>query len=482
MIFLPLAFVFSLFHVFIKNDELLRQKALQEIQNFNKLFGVFATLSRFGNHDNIHACLGNWSTDYSAMPPEKIYQMLQTLALDVRTKDSRRLQYNTDIDQDPKASVQFSFMTLPLLPVNSKGHLPSGEPFDNKKYGLIVQLENIRATYLPGVFPNAAWPNIEKSLMNKAGLPATTTPAFYAYTTVVVEFEIYDTLFSKNSLSFLNADVAMFYQKYYTDFVPFQYDSVKHQVTIDPSENVRNAAALSDVIQLSKRFPTLLQASEKPILENLDFYYEQWLNDQRSMRQPAIFLYKAYKYLQQLKRAQLLQDSLLNDINKLEPQFALGEAVSSLASSKSEKLFQACQFMRRRLYELSTTLNTVFELNWQSQSVYAMMQFSSAEWEAEWKPFFEGFAVELVNKMLFILSSLEQRTNSLSSLETNYLVVIYECLSYLEKMVGPHEGIRQNRLWFFTTLLQQRRGPFGLYYFNNSSVARLDLTGHTLIL
>ena len=82
----------------------------------------------------------------------------------------------------------------------------------------------------------------------------------------------------------------------------------------------------------------------------------------------------------------------------------------------------------------------------------------------------------------------------LDALETNYLAVIYECLSNLdavmvllqgtqndiyEQNVMIHNEIRNQRLRYFAAL---RRGEYGLYYFKDGTHARLDITGHVMSL
>jgi hypothetical protein len=81
----------------------------------------------------------------------------------------------------------------------------------------------------------------------------------------------------------------------------------------------------------------------------------------------------------------------------------------------------------------------------------------------------------------------------LESLETNYLAVIYECLTNLEAVMVlrekhwehrnddmravMHDEMRNQRLRYFAAL---RRGEYGLYYFKDGTHARLDITGHVI--
>jgi hypothetical protein len=79
----------------------------------------------------------------------------------------------------------------------------------------------------------------------------------------------------------------------------------------------------------------------------------------------------------------------------------------------------------------------------------------------------------------------------LDSLETNYLAVIYECLSNLDAVMVlsdtkhdqtamVHNEIRNQRLRYFAALVELRRGDYGLYYFKDGKHARMDITGHVL--
>ena len=290
--------------------------------------------------------------------------------------------------------------------------------------------------------------------------------------------------------------MAAFYEKYLQDFVPYEFDSSSGQVQVDKSQAVRNAACLVDVLHLSEKFKNVLILDDKPVIQNLDYYFEQWYSYEQDLTQASIFLLKAYTLLFKKgmkavqKRIALLEESLYDALLTLEPQFAMGEAVSTLAplvnaatsNEHVKKLFQACTLMRSRLDTFRGSrfrrpqLDLVFELNWQSQSAHKMLEVFP-----EQLPFFKAYVSELAGLLLSVLENTVPYT-----LETNYLVVIYECLCHLEKSfvlvrepVPDH--LQQHKLLFYTTLLETRRGRFGLFYFKDSTVARLDLTGHTLL-
>ena len=487
MLVFPIVCVYALFSVYVMQEHYLQQTSLKEMENLKPSFGVFVTLLRSSvREEAVHGCLGNWSKDYSPMTLAQMYTLSQQLVQEVRTKDSRRFNFATDVNQDSSAVLKISFMHLPLQPVNNNGLLPSGEPFNNNVYGLIVDSNGQRATYLPKVFKTETWDFIKNSLIEKAGLSFGTLsnkPMFWAYKTTEVTVPVYDTLFSKDSLNGLLFDVASFYNKYYVDFVPFQFNSKTLEAAVQVDEAVRNIGCIADVIHLSKLFP---MQRHLPVKQNLDYYYELWLSNEARMRQASIFLLKAYHALGNSKKVKFIQEHLEGTLLDLEPEFALGEAVSVLTtiqSPQSPALFQACELMRERLQRLPLATRSVFEINWQAQSAVAMYLNLT---DAAWKPWFEAFATELRDKLLVIVSRVQP-----TKLETNYLAVVYECLTFLE-MLQPLLGrrhpleplktreLKDTRLLFFTALLEFRRGKFGLYYFKDSPIARLDLTGHVI--
>ena len=501
MNYLSLVAVYSLFHVFFP-EELIRRSA-REVPD--EPFGVFVTLTR-GPHSAVHGCIGNWSAAFQKVPSGEIVNWVQQLSQDARHRDQRRFQFLKDVNEDVSTTLTISVMLLPLYLVNTyTGALPNSEWFRNEEYGLIFQSENgQRATYLPGVFVNETWNNISTSLVRKAGLTSREQGTFYAYRTLTVEVEIYNFLFSVRGLYFIEREVAAFYEKHFEDFVPYEFDARTGQVTVDKSQAVRNAATLVDVLHLSKKFGALLNWADKPVLENLNYYFQKWYSFEQDFTHASIFLLRAYTLLYNQgvdsvqKRVALLEDNLYDALLTLEPQFAMGEAVSTLASLVNaatppeymDKLLKACTLMRSRLETFKVSrlrrgntqqLDLVFELNWQSQSAHKMLEVVLSSFP-EQVPFFQAFVSELSEMVLSILG-----TNLPHTLETNYLVVVYECLCHLEKsflLVGEPVPVtlKQQKFLFYTTLLETRRGPSGLFYFRNSTVARLDLTGHTLLI
>jgi AMMECR1 domain-containing protein len=505
---LKLLAVYALFGIHTINDTSLTDAAQRQLSASSKSrFGVFVTLRRNENEmrwddpneREIHGCLGHWI--HNSMTPAELVSKTQQLAKDVRTKDDRRLHFPTDVDQDASATLDISLMNLLLREIDDVNQ----HQFSNKNQGILVDSgRGKHATYLPGVFPNASWEYISQSLRQKAGIGRSSAARFYAYDTTVVSFNVYDVLFSALSASYLRADVAFFYLKYYDKFVPYEYNATTRAVKVNEEEAVRNLACIGDVIAFAEDYKSAF--NNKPILSNLEHYYQKWLKKPVAYRQASIFLIRAYdRWGVHRSRVQLMSSQLYAamDGNALEPRFELGEAVSVLAQvsvPRVKSLKRAVKLMRERaeamLHADSTPLDNVFELNWQSQSVYQMLKLelsasaSASASASSRKPRSSDLnaCVDHASVIFGVLTRTAQRTIlRLESLETNYLAVIYECLSNLDavmklsdnprQMSHVHDEIRNQRLRYFAAL---RRGEYGLYYFKDGKTARLDITGHVM--
>jgi AMMECR1 domain-containing protein len=508
---LKLLATYALFGIHTINDADLENAAQRQLSASSKSrFGVFVTLYRNENEirldesdeSQIHGCLGHWSTKYQSMTPVDLVAKIHQLVQDARTKDDRRLHFDTDVDQDASATIEISFMNLPLREIDDASPETQSR-FSNKNQGILVDSGGgKRATYLPGVFPNANWAYISQSLRQKAGLGRTSAARFYAYDTTIVSFQIYNTLFSALSVSYLRTDVAFFYLKKYDSFVPYEYNSATKEARVDMGEAVRNVACIGDVIGFVHDYKVF---ENKPILPNLEHYYQKWLKNPIAHRQASIFLIRAYhRWGVHRSRVQLMSSLIYNALerNELEPRFEMGEAVSVLAQvsvPRVKVLKRVLDVMRGRAEDMLhadlTPLDNVFELNWQSQSVHQLFKLEPSTSAPKACKMYVDHALLLFRAFM---KTAQRTIVRLDSLETNYLAVIYECLSNLEAVMilsemraaiksvnythaaMTHDEIRNQRLRYFAALAKTRRGEYGLYYFKDGRVARLDITGHVL--
>jgi AMMECR1 domain-containing protein len=513
---LKLLAVYAMFGIRTINDANLEIAAARQLSASSKSrFGVFVTLRRDENVFNvdnldekqIHGCLGHWTPNYSSMRPEELVAHVRQLAHDVRYKDDRRLIFDTDVDEDASAVIEITFMNLPLGEVSDV----NAAAFSNKKQGLLVDSgTGKRATYLPGVYPNASWSYISQSVRQKAGLGRNAAARFYAYDTTSIVFQLHSVLFSALSESYLRADVAFFYLNYYTDFVPYEYDRVTRKIETNETEPVRNASCIGDVVVLSRSYRAAFES--KPLLSNLDYYYKQWLQDPEAYRQASIFLIRAYSAMGvHASRIQMMSANLYAAMTSkaLDPRFELGEAVTVLAQvsvPRMNALAGALEMMRKRAERMLRVepmmIDNVFEMNWQCQSVRSVFQCQLAQEKSrqskskqskQSKQFKQSsnshrsaHAEHVAILFSAFMKTVQRKVLWLESLETNYLAVMYEFLTNAEAVMALSEmndtmsdEIRNQRLLYFS-LLSKRRGEYGLYYFKDGRRARLDITGHVI--
>lgn len=527
---LKLLAAYSLFGVNTMTNSNMSMLSQREIAS-KPFFGVFVTLYRNENvvsmtHSNIHSgerqihgCQGHWNPKYQSMSPLDLIEKMQQLVQDVRKKDERRLQFSTDVDEDASAVIKISFMKLPLREMDD-GAADVKTRFSNRTQGVLVDNgRGKRATYLPGIFPDSTWNYIAQSLRQKADIGQTSAARFYAYDTMNVQFQVYEVLFSLHSMMCLRTDVAFFYLKKYDNFVPYEYNAATRVAKVNEQESVRNIACIGDVIMFAKNYKSAFE--NKPILANLENYYQKWLKNPVAYRQASIFLIRAYNRAEvHRSRVQLMTSQLYAalDGGQLEPRFELGEAVSVLAQVQVPRvklLKRAMMVMNERAeaIEMASTasLDNVFELNWQSQSVHQMLKLhyhlrkSGKEKSVSVSKMMRSDAsvrerepISLIEHALLLfrvfMKTAQRTIIQLESLETNYLAVIYECLSNLDAVmmlfeskhpgyyensviVMAHNEIRNQRLHYFAAL---RRGEYGLYYFKDGKTARLDITGHVI--
>ena len=506
---LKLLAAYSLFGIHTISDGNLSMSSQRALAS-KTLFGVFVTLYRNENvvsmtHSHIHSgerqihgCMGHWNPKYQSMSSLDLIEKMQQLVQDVRKTDQRRAQFSTDVDEDASAVIEINFMKLPLREIDD-GAL--GTRFSNKTQGVLVDTgSGKRATYLPGVFPDSSWNYIAQSLRQKAGISTSTAARFYAYDTMKVEFQVYDVLFSALSASCLRADVAFFYLKHYADFVPYEYNAATRSVKVNEPEAVRNIACIGDVVLFAQDYKAAFE--HKPILSNLEHYYQKWLKNPVAYRQASIFLVRAYNRAEvHQSRVQLMTSQLYAalDVGALESRFELGEAVSVLAQvsvPRIKSLKRAIILMNERaeamLRATTNPIDNVFELNWQSQSVHQMLKLESSRKSRT--SVLKSYVEHALLLFRVFVKTAQRNILGLQTLETNYLAVIYECLSnidevmvlfesknpseyYKQEIVMAHNEIRNQRLHHFAAL---RRGEYGLYYFKDDKTARLDITGHVI--
>ncbi len=409
-------------------------------------FGFFITIHRSQPlsewpHD-IHGCIGYWED--KRMSKSAIIGKIPGIANSSFFTDTRAQYHPIPLLEDPNARIEISFMQLPLTPI-----LGTRKTFDNEKYGLIVESDQGRGTYLPKVFQTKNWGEISRSLLQKAQVK---TGKFFQYETSVVEGKL-RTIFDKEYLDWIAQEYIIFMEINYQDFVPYMVEFGR--VMTDKTENVRNCATLCELLdlQVTKNLGAKIRR---------DIKYYEGKSKNRNMQQANAFLIMAMAKIEGKFSQTLIDtcDELYKNLDSMEPQFQLGETLIGLhhVCPKIKELAHWQKWMEKRLERIDTRIDNIFEYNWQAKYLFEIRKDIPAKAHAE----------ELLRRLIGMKIN--------QDMETNYLAVYFEAMMSLWGILGGEEIFRII-LPVWILLLQRWNG--GLFYFKNGT-ARIDITGHVI--
>ena len=446
-------------------------------------FGFFITIHRSQSlaewPEDIHGCIGYWED--KRMSKAAIIGKIPEIAYSSFFTDSRAQYHPIPLLEDPDVIIEISFMQLPLTPI-----LGNRKTFDNEKYGLIVDSDQGRATYLPKVFQTKNWAEISASLLQKAQIKK---GKFFQYETSVVEGKL-RTIFDREYLEWIAQEYLIFMEVNYGDFVPYMVES--GQIITDKTENVRNCATLCELLD----FPVSENLRAK-IRRNIKYYAAKWKN--QNMEQANAFLIMAmakiggnftqtlsdicdelYKNLDGIEHS-LISHSEINEGSHykfakriyMDPQFQLGETLIGLfkVCPRIKEMEYWQKWMEKRLEMLDGHIENIFEYTWQAKFLFEIRKDILAKSHAE----------ELLKRLI--------RLKITNDMETNYLAVYFEAMMSLWGILGGDILDIIFPIWIY--LLQRwkngvfnnqeikTRRVFNLFYFKNGT-ARIDITGHVI--
>jgi AMMECR1 domain-containing protein len=408
-------------------------------------FGFFITVHRSKPlskwPEYIHGCIGYWED--KRMSKAAIIGKIPEIAHSSFFTDSRAQYHPIPLLEDPDAIIEISFMQLPLTPI-----LGNRKTFDNEKYGLIVDSDQGRATYLPKVFQTKNWAEISASLLQKAQIKK---GKFFQYETSVVEGKL-RTIFEREYLEWIDQEYLIFMELNYNDFVPYIVES--GQIITDKTENVRNCATLCELLdfQISKNLEAKIRRDIK--------YYVAKYNNQNMIQANAFLIIAMAKiggnFTQTLSD---ICDDLYKKLDSMEQKFQLGETLIGLykVCPRIKELAHWQKVMQKRLEMLDGHIDNIFEYNWQAKFLFEIRKDIPAKSHAE----------ELLKRLIGVKIT--------DDIETNYLAVYFEGIMSLWGILGG--DILKNILTVWIFLL--RRWKNGLFYFKNTT-ARIDITGHVI--
>jgi AMMECR1 domain-containing protein len=411
----------------------------------SQTFGFFITIHRSQilsewPHD-IHGCIGYWEDN--RMSKAGIIAKIPGIAHSSFFTDTRTQYHRIPLIEDPDATIEISFMQLPLNPISA-----NRKTFNNEKYGLIVDSDQGRGTYLPKVFKTKNWLEISESLLQKAQVKK---GKFFQYETSVVEGKM-RTIFDREYLDWITQEYLIFMEVNYVDFVPYMVEF--DQITTDKKENVRNCATLYELLN----FPVSKNLEAK-IRRDIKYYVAKWKN--MNMLQANAFLIMAIVKIEG-KVTQTLTDicdDLYKNLDSMEPKFQLGETLIALhrVCPNIKELTYWQKVMQKRLDGLNNNIENIFEYNWQSKYLFEIRKEIPAKEHAE----------ELLRRLIGLKITDE--------METNYLAVYFEAMMSLRGILAGNILDIILPIWIY--LLQ--RWKSGLFYFKNTT-ARIDITGHII--
>lgn len=408
-------------------------------------FGFFITIHRSQSlskwPEDIHGCIGYWED--KRMSKAAIIDKIPEIAHSSFFTDSRSQYHSIPLLEDPDATIEISFMQLPLTPI-----LGNRKTFDNEKYGLIVDSDQGRATYLPKVFHTKNWAEISASLLQKAQIKK---GKFFQYETSVIEGKL-RTIFEREYLEWIAHEYIIFMELNYESFVPYMVES--GQIITNKTENVRNCATLSELLdfQVSKKLEAKIRRDIK--------YYVAKCNNQNMTQANAFLIIAMAKiggnFTQTLSD---ICDELYKKLDSMEQKFQLGETLIGLykVCPRIKELAHWQNVMQKRLEGLSNVIDNIFEYNWQAKFLFEIRKDIPAKNHAE----------ELLTRLIGLKIT--------DDMETNYLAVYFEGIMSLWGILGG--DILKNILPVWIFLL--RRWKNGLFYFKNTT-ARIDITGHVI--
>jgi AMMECR1 domain-containing protein len=429
-------------------------------------FGFFITVHR--SHplsewpQDIHGCIGYWED--KRMSKAAIIGKIPGIANSSFFTDTRAQYHPIPLLEDPDARIEISFMQLPLTPI-----LGTRKIFDNEKYGLIVDSDQGRGTYLPKVFQTKDWSKISASLLQKAQVKS---GKFFQYETNVVEGKL-RTIFDREYLDWIAQEYLIFMEVNYGDFVPYMVEN--GQILIDKTENVRNCATLCELLD----FPVSKKLEAK-ISRDIKYYVTKWKN--RNMKQANAFLIMAMKKIEGKVSQTLVDicDDLYKKLDGMEPQFQLGETLIGLhqVCPRIKELAHWQKVMQKRLEGLDMRIDNIFEYNWQAKFLFEIRKDIPAKSHAE----------ELLRRLIGMKIN--------DDMETNYLAVYFEAMMSLWGILGGDLLANILPVWVFLLrrwkngLFSIKNGVFNtqeiktlrvfnLFYFKNGT-ARIDITGHVI--
>lgn len=440
------------------------------------VFGVFVSVKRSYNNE-IHGCIGNFNKDFTNMNNNDIIDKLKQVSYSATNEDPRKEKFDK-LYLDYRSKYEISFMLNKPLYINKiTGKINNSIYFDNNNYGVIFIYNNNSAVYLPKVFKNRSWEYIRNSLLEKnfnkklslneiKVILSDNKCNFYAYKVKIIEETIFS-IINNDYITYIYNNFIMHINKNIDNFVLYALENNKK--IIDKTQYVRNSGMLYTI---SFFYNNLNNNLKNILLQNLIYYLNIFINNNKIMRQSLPFLLLCIKNLEKhfskkykkifTKFKKKITEYLENEIiknDKIDENFELGEICMALNMVKSNKnlLKNIDNNMFNSIKHEKLTINSIFRINWHIKFLY----------NNPYNIVYNKYHKEYLKKNMEIIC---EKLNY--NYETNYLAVGFEALTTCKS--------NRKDLLFKLFYLLQKRYKNGLYYFKDMSYARYDITGHII--
>ncbi len=451
-----------------------------EIPDSNNLFGIFSSIHRYtenikNENDSVHGCIGYWNLE--GMDKKSIINKGFDVTNSAFWSNSRQSRFNESIKFDPYAKIKIYFMKKPLFKINSEnGKFEiNNQDFINNEYGIIVEGNGKRATYLPYVFPNKGFNEIKTSIIQKAGINENEESVYYGYLCEIEEIFFYELLNKDECFKKLDNFVNFVNEIYLQhSFILYQINK-NNQTHINKNQYVRNIYSIYDYFYFShiiNKLPNKNSNVYLKIKDNVNEYNKIFKEKKDgNMRQAGAFLILLLNEFYNVKRNENINfyKDLLKNNSLLNQNFELPQILIMLTSIQIDYTFLIDYLVKFK--ERIQNEENIFFYNWVSKLLF----------EIKRKNILENKNYTLFNDIIYILKEkiIQIITSFNDDTETNYLAVAFEGLSSLYFLKNGEDKEIYKNIFYLYTLLEKNIDKRNLYAFKNKS-SRLDITTHVL--
>lgn len=454
----------------------------------DNVFGLFTTIKRSQYQklksfpEDVHGCIGKYDLSFKNLSNKDLFDYTISTAKSAVFEDNRKTYFNS-ILLDSESIIEVSFMKNPLYNINPVNGLIIEEKviFNNNKYGIIVMNKNETktATFLPEVFDEKTkWENLRANLMVKANIVESEEVLFKAYTIEKHKKKLIDIL-QPNYINTIFDKIGSFFNNYYKEKIPYSIEkNNKEQYIITfNNDDIRNIATLKDLTDMNNTTKVLNNDVLTQINKDIEEYDKKFNEENAMIRQASTFL---SLITQNKDNSKKICTELVNSIKDIDDKsFELGQALIALIKCNEKNIVEDnlklmyADFIKKDSYDP----NDLFRINWQLKALLIYINDYNGSINESMKTHIDKHLKFLISTLLDILNN-----GTLSTYETNYLAVCFECMSLYYKD-NKNNNKLNNKLFQIFILLQQRFSIFGLYMFTvgkSKNNARVDITGHCI--